>query len=43
MKLAQAGFGDFLADSGTGRLKGKSDGNKEVYFVDRICNSAGHK
>jgi len=24
-------------------LKGKRDGNKEVYFVDTICNSAGHK
>ena len=43
VKLAQAGFGDFLADTGVGRLKGKRDGNKEVYFVDTICNSAGHK
>ena len=46
MKLAQAGFGDFLAmflaDTGVSRLKGKRDGNKEVYFVDTICNSAGH-
>jgi len=43
VKLAQAGFGDFLADSGVSRLKGKCDDNKEVYFVDTICNSAGHK
>jgi len=43
LKLAQAGFGDFLADSGVGRLKGKRDGNKEVYFVDTICKSDGHK
>ena len=42
VKLAQAGFGDFLADTGVSRLKGKRDGNKEVYFVDTICNSAGH-
>jgi len=34
---------DFLADTGVSRLKGKSDDNKEVYFVDTICNSAGHK
>ena len=32
-----------LADTGVSRLKGKRDGNKEVYFVDTICNSAGHK
>jgi len=43
VKLAQAGFGDFLADSSVSRLKGKCDDNKEVYFVDTICNSAGHK
>jgi len=24
-------------------LKGKRDDNKEVYSVDTICNSAGHK
>jgi len=42
-KLAQAGFGDFLADTRVSRLKGKSDDNKEVYFVDTIYNSAGHK
>ena len=43
MKLGQAGFGDFLVDIGVTRLKGKRDGNKEVYSVDTICNSAGHK
>jgi len=43
VKLAQAGFGDFLADTRVSRLKGKPDDNKEVYFVDTICNSAGHK
>ena len=42
MKLGQAGLGDFLAGTAVGRLKGKRDGNKEVYFVDTICNSAGH-
>jgi len=30
-KLAQSGFGDFLADSSVSRLKGKRDGNKEVF------------
>jgi len=43
VKLAQAGFGDFLADTGVSRLKGKRDGNKEVYFVGTICNRTGHK
>ena len=43
MKLAQAGFGGFLADRSVSSLKGKRDGNKEVYFVGTICNSAGHK
>ena len=43
MKLGQAGFEDFLADTGVSRLKWKRDGNKEVYFVDTISNSAGHK
>jgi len=43
VKLAQTEFGDFLAEIGVNRLKGKRDGNKEVYFVDTICNSAGHK
>ena len=33
MKLAQAGFEDFLADTRVGKLKGKRDDNKEVYFV----------
>ena len=40
VKLAQAGFGDFLADSRLSRLKGKRGNNKEVYIVDTICNSA---
>jgi len=43
MKLAQAGFGDFLADARVSRLKGKCDDNKEAYFVNTISNSAGHK
>jgi len=43
VKLAQAGVGDFLADTGVSRLKGKRDGNKEVYFVGTICNSTGYK
>jgi len=43
VKLAQAGFGDFLADTRVGRLKGKCGDNKEVYIVDTICNGAGHK
>ena len=43
MKLERAGFEDFLADTGVSRLKGKRDDNKEVYFVDTISNSAGHK
>ena len=43
VKLAQAGFGDFLADTRVRKFKGKRDGNKEVYFVDTISNSAGHK
>jgi hypothetical protein len=30
VKLAQAGFGDFLVDTGVSRLKGKCDDNKEV-------------
>jgi len=38
VKRAQAGFGDFLADSGVSRLKGKCDDNKEVYWLyDRLC------
>ena len=43
MKLTQAGFEEFLADTGVSRLRGKRDGNKEAYFVDKIYNSAGHK
>jgi len=42
VKLAQAGFEDFLADTHASRLKGKRDGNKDVYSVDTISNSAGH-
>jgi len=30
VKLAQAGFGVFLADTGVRRLKGNCDDNKEV-------------
>jgi len=30
VKLAQAEFGDFLADTRVSRLKGKRDGNKDV-------------
>jgi len=36
----QAGFGDFLGDTGVRGLKGEHDSNKEVDFVDTICNSA---
>jgi len=43
VKLAQAGFGDFLTDTRVSRLKGKRDDNKEVCFVDTVCNSDGHK
>jgi len=43
VKRAQAGFGEFLADSLMCRLEGKRDDNKEEYFVAKICNSAGHK
>ena len=43
VKLAQAGFGDFLVDTGVSRLKGKCDDNKEVHFVDTISKSAVHK
>jgi len=32
-KLAQAGYGDFLADTHVSRLKGKCDDNKEVYWL----------
>jgi hypothetical protein len=30
VKLAQAGFGDFLADTRVRKLKEERDGNKEV-------------
>jgi len=43
VKLPQAGFGDFLANTRVSRLKRKRDDNKEVYFADKISNSAGHK
>ena len=43
VKLAQAGFEDFLADTRVRKLKAERDGNKEVYFVNKISNSAGHK
>ena len=42
MKLAHAGFGNFLVDTGVNTLKGKRDDNKEVYIVDTISDSAGH-
>ena len=41
-KLDRVGL-DFLADTGVSSLKGKHDGNKEVYFVDTISNNTGHK
>jgi len=43
VKLGQAGFEDFLAGTCVSRLKKKRDDNKEVFFVDTISNSAGHK
>ena len=43
VKLAQAGFEDFLAGIRVRRLKGKRGGTKDEYFVDTISNSAGHK
>jgi hypothetical protein len=42
VKLAQSGFGVFLADTRVRRLKRKRDDQKRVYFVDTICNGAGH-
>jgi len=39
VKLAQAGFEDFLADARVRRLMGKRGDNKEVYFVDTVCNT----
>ena len=33
VKLLQAGFGDYLADAHVGRLMGKCDDNKEVYWL----------
>jgi len=39
VKLAQAGFEDFLADTCVSRLKGKHDDNIEMYFVDTISNT----
>jgi len=43
VKLAQAGFGDFLADTRARKLKAKCDDNKDLNFVDKISNSAGHR
>jgi hypothetical protein len=45
VKLAQARFGETSWLTPVwGSWKGKRDGdNKEVYFVDKISNSAGHK
>jgi len=42
VKLGHAGFEDFLADSRVSKLKGKRDGNKQVYSVDTICKSFRH-
>ena len=36
MKLAQAGFGDFLADGRVSRLKGRCDDNREVYWLIQL-------
>ena len=43
MRLAQAGFGDFLADTRVRKLKGERNILKRCNFVDKISNSAGHK
>ena len=43
VKLAQDGFGDFLAATRVRKLKAERDDTKEVYFVDTISNGAGHK
>ena len=44
MKLAQAGFEDFLADTRVRKLKGGSvTVIKRCNFVDKISNSAGYK
>ena len=43
VKLAQAGFVDFLADTLVSRLKRKRDNTKAVYFVDTVSKSTGHK
>ena len=43
VKVARAGFGDFLVETGVSRLTGKCDDNKEVCIVDKICDCAGHK
>ena len=39
VKLDRLGL-NFLAVTRLGRLKGKCDGNKEVYIVDTISNNA---
>ena len=36
VKLAQAGFGDFVPDTGVSRLKGKACVSEEVYIGDTI-------
>ena len=43
MKLAQAGFEHFLADTRVRKLKGEHDVIKRCNFVGTISNSAGHK
>ena len=43
MNLAQAGFEDFLADTGVRKWKGSVTVIKRCNFVDTISNGAGHK
>ena len=43
MKLAQAGFEDFLADTCVRKLKGDVTIIKRCNFVDKISGSAGQK
>ena len=43
MKLAQAGFEDFLVETRVRKLKGSVTIIKRCNFVDKISNSAGKK
>ena len=43
VKLAQPGFGGLLIWRSYEQIEGERDDNKEVYTVDTICNSVGHK